>query len=105
MKSFVTAIATVIAVLFLICFFGGAHQIFGQIAGSLLPDVIPVYPSLNGFGPAANGFLCTRVSGTTTLLGTYQNAALTVANQNPIRLNPSGRPVNGSAEVSVFLQQ
>jgi hypothetical protein len=51
----------------------------------------------------ANGFVCTFAAGTTTPQATFSNAALTVANTNPIRLNGAGRPANGATEVQIFL--
>jgi hypothetical protein len=74
---------------------------FAQLA----PPVDLTFLNAAGTGPAANGFVCTTISGGTTSLLTYQDQALTTPNQNPIRLNAAGRPVNGSNLVSVFLQQ
>lgn len=80
------------------------EPVFAQNTGALLPDVLPVFPNASGSGVNANGFVCTEVSGTNTALLTYQDSALTLANQDPIRLNAAGRASNMGAEVSIFLQ-
>ncbi len=103
MKYILTVFGAFLIIICLICLFGATRELFGQNTGALLPDVIPVYPNLSGSSPAANGFLCTQGSGVTTLLATYQEPSLMTVNQNPIRLNAAGRPVNGTAEVSVFM--
>jgi hypothetical protein len=53
--------------------------------------------------PAAGYKLCTYAAGTSNPLGTFSDVALSVNNQNPIILNASGRPSNGSAEVGIYL--
>ena len=78
---------------------------FSQNTGALAPEFAPVIPLLNGTGPNALGFICTFAAGTTTIKYTYQDSALTTDNQNPIRLNAAGRPVNGSTLVSIYLGQ
>ncbi len=71
--------------------------------GSLLPWVAEWFPAVNGVSPAALGFVCTYAAGTTTPQPTYQDVLLMTPNQNPVRLNTAGRPVNGSTQVSIFL--
>lgn len=76
---------------------------FGQ-TGGLMPNVYPVFTNVNGTTPVANGFVCTTTSGSATVLApTYREYTNTTANQNPIRLNSSGRAVNGSTLVPIFL--
>lgn len=70
----------------------------------LLPPLQSEFFNSAGTGPLASGFLCTTAAGSTVSQLTYQDQALTIPNQNPVRLNAAGRPVNGSTEVSVFLQ-
>lgn len=88
---------------FVISFLAYGSSLAAQ--GILAPDVFPTYVNLNGITPVALGFICTTSSGGMSPLGTYQDAALTIPNQNPLRLNAAGQPVNGSALVSIFLQQ
>jgi hypothetical protein len=71
----------------------------------LVPPIQLQFFNSAGTGPAASGFLCTTQSGGNVSQLTYQDQALTTPNQNPVRLNAAGRPVNGSNEVAIFLQQ
>ena len=50
-----------------------------------------------------NGFVCTLEAGTSTALATYSNPGLTIANQNPIRLNAAGRPSFQGSEINIFI--
>lgn len=80
-----------------------ARPMRSQNNGALLPYVAPTFFNASG-AINALGFVCTTASGGNVALLTYQDNALTVANQDPIRLNALGRAVNGSTEVSIFLQ-
>jgi hypothetical protein len=55
-------------------------------------------PVDSGGLPYAGGALTFYASGTTTLLNTYQDKALTIANSNPVVLDSAGRYPN------IFLQ-
>jgi hypothetical protein len=57
----------------------------------MTPFVQPQYFDNDG-APLNGGLIYTYASGTSTPQSTYQNAALTVANSNPIVLNSAGRP-------------
>lgn len=78
--------------------------VHAQNNGALMPSVIPTFYNATGTAVNSLGFVCTYASGTTARLDTYQDSALTTVNQNPVRLNAAGRPVNGSTEVSMYLQ-
>jgi len=70
----------------------------------VLPPFVPLdFPNALGTGPNALGFVCTFQAGTSTLLDTYSNVGLTVANQNPVRLNVAGRPAFSGAEISMYM--
>ena len=70
--------------------------------GALAP-----YPHLqfmdSNADPLASGTLETSVTGTSTALATYADAALTTANPTTITLNSAGRPQVSGVEVGVFL--
>ncbi|AVU02515.1 gp53-like domain-containing protein [Xanthomonas oryzae pv. oryzicola] len=51
----------------------------------------PVFADLLGLEPLAGGFLQFYDKGTTTSKGTWSDSDLTVANQNPVPLDSSGR--------------
>ncbi len=78
-------------------------RLSAQSLGALAPDIMPVFVNTNGVTPVALGFVCTTASGGTTPQLTYQDAALMTANQDPVRLNASGRAVNGSTLVAIYL--
>lgn len=98
-----SALTILAAVLFALLALGSGHAAFGQNSGALIPWVPMTFPNALGTGPNVLGFVCSYAAGTTTPLVTYQNAALSVANQNPIRLNAAGHAVSGSTEVSIYL--
>src|SRR5262245_19009456 len=65
---------------------------------SLFP--LPVFQFANSAGqPYASGSLTFAASGTSTLRDTYSDAALSVANSNPLTLNSAGWPA-----VDIYLQ-
>src|SRR3990167_2509171 len=103
-QGFVRSIITALMVLFMLLMFLGAQEAFGQNNGSLPPWFWPAFPNSSGSGPAANGFVCTTTTGTTTPLATYSEQTLTTANANPITLNSAGRPVSGANEIRIYLQ-
>ena len=79
----------------LICIPAGAQV---QIA----PQIYMQFLDSNGV-PLAGGFLFTYAAGTTTLQTTYTDSTGTIANANPIPLDSSGVPSNGSTETGVWL--
>ena len=58
--------------------------------GNLVQNGMQQFFDNNG-DPLAAGYVYTYVVGTTTPLATYQDAALTVVNTNPVRLDGAGR--------------
>lgn len=76
---------------------------YGQSV-NVTPWSFPTFVNASGVGPNSNGFVCTYASGTTSVLLTYQDDALATPNQDPIRLDSHGQPVNGSTPVQIFLQ-
>jgi parallel beta-helix repeat protein len=68
------------------------------MSGSLIPNAKQQYLDANG-NPLAGGFVYYYIPGTTTFKNTYQNAALTILNSNPIILDSAGECIaygNGS---------
>src|SRR3990167_3207612 len=102
MRTAISFILTLLAVLCVVILMASASEVFGQ-TGAMMPDVYPVFQNSAGSGPVANGFVCTTTSGTSTALSTFREYTNTTANQNPIRLNASGRAVNGATLVPIFL--
>lgn len=71
---------------------------------SLLPEPVQSYVDENG-KPLSNGKLFTYAAGTTTNKATYQDAAGTIANLNPIILNGRGEAtIYGSGNYRFILQ-
>lgn len=70
--------------------------------GTVMPLPRQQFFDANG-DPLASGTLETYEAGTTTLLATYSDSALTVANPTTITLNSAGRPQVSGTEVGVFL--
>src|SRR3990167_119195 len=99
-KSIITFFLVLAALMIVL----GAQEVFGQNNGSMLPWAWPAFPNSSGSGPAANGFVCTTATGTTTPLATFSEQTLTSANANPITLNAAGRPVSGANEIRIYLQ-
>ena len=102
MRTAISFILTLLTVLCVVLLMASASEVFGQ-TGAMMPDVYPVFQNSAGSGPVANGFVCTTSSGTSTALSTFREYTNTTANQNPIRLNASGRAVNGATLVPIFL--
>lgn len=88
------------------------------VVGLTLLSAVPAYAQSAAVMPSArqqfldnSGNVCagctltTYSSGTTTPLTTYSDAALTVANPNPIVMNSAGRPAVSGAEVNIYLSQ
>lgn len=103
-RFIIRAIVAIGLVMFVVLLMASSHELFGQNNGAMLPWAWPAFPNASGSGPAANGFVCTTTTGTTTPLATYSEQTLTTANANPITLNAAGRPVSGGNEIRIFLQ-
>jgi len=76
---------------------------FAIAQGATPPWFLPTFINANGTAPNALGFVCTYSAGTTTPSATYSDIALTIANQNPIRLSAVGQPVLGSSPIQIYL--
>lgn len=73
-----------------------------QVSVSLAPSIHQQF--VDGTGkPLAGGFLYFYAAGTTTLQNTYADPLGTIANPNPIPLDATGAPSNGSTQVQVRL--
>lgn len=88
---------------FLMLLMASSNHVFGQNNGAMLPWARPNFITAAG-ALAANGFVCTTTTGTTTPLATFSEQTLTTANANPITLNAAGLPVSGANEIRIFLQ-
>ena len=77
-----------------------ASSLLVPAAADAQATVIPIpYPSFEnsaGTGPCASCRLYAYAAGTSTLLSTYSDSALTVANVNPLVLNAAGRNPAGA---------
>ncbi len=104
MRTLLSIILAILGALLVSLLMVSADNLFGQTTGAIMPNIYPVFNNVNGITPVANGFVCTTGSGGNSSLATYQDSALMSANQNPIRLNQSGRAVNGSTLVPIYLQ-
>lgn len=73
-----------------------------QVSVSIAPDPHPQF--IDGTGkPLAGGFLYTYQAGTTTPLNTYVDSTGTIQNTNPIPLDSTGSPSNGSTQTGIWL--
>jgi hypothetical protein len=62
------------------------------MSGSLIPNAKQQFLDANG-NPLAGGFVYYYIPSTTTFKNTYQNAALTILNTNPIVLDSAGEAI------------
>src|SRR5579872_465504 len=76
---------------------------FGSTSVSLSPVARQQFNLETTGLPNANGKLCTYQAGTTTPLATYTDGTGSVTNSNPINLDISGMPINGSSPVGIWL--
>ncbi|HZW05402.1 MAG TPA: hypothetical protein VFF58_00710 [Candidatus Nitrosotalea sp.] len=73
-----------------------------QVTVAIAPDPHPQF--LNASGQVlANGFLYTYQAGTNTLLSTYVDSTGTTQNPDPIPLDATGAPSNGSVQTGIWL--
>jgi len=73
-----------------------------QVQVALAPNPHPQFLNASG-APLAGGFLYTYAAGTTTPLNTYIDATGTIQNPDPILLDSTGAPSNGSVQTGVWL--
>jgi hypothetical protein len=62
------------------------------MSGSLIPNAKQQFLDANG-NPLAGGFVYFYIPSTTTFKNTYQNAALTILNSNPVILDSAGEAI------------
>ncbi len=74
----------------------------GQVSVAIAPDPHPQFLSSSGL-PLAGGFLYTYQAGTNTLANTYVDSAGTIQNPDPIPLDATGAPSNGSTQTGIWL--
>lgn len=82
--------------------------LFALLCGSLSAQVSlapPLHPQFEtaADAPLSGGFLYTYASGTSTLLNTYSDSLGQIPNPDPILLDVTGAPSNGSAQVQIWL--
>lgn len=75
---------------------------FAQVQVAPAPPLHPRFVD-NAGNPLASGFLYTYLGGTTTPLNTYIDSTGTIQNTNPIPLDASGAPTNGSVQTQIWL--
>jgi hypothetical protein len=73
-----------------------------QVSVAIAPDAHPQFLSSSG-AVLSGGFLYTYQAGTTTLLNTYIDGTGTVQNPDPIPLDATGAPTNGSVQTGIWL--
>lgn len=82
--------------------------LFALLCGSLFAQVSlapPLHPQFEtaADAPLSGGFLYTYAAGTSTLLTTYSDSLGLIPNPDPILLDVTGAPSNGSAQVQIWL--
>lgn len=75
---------------------------FSQVPVVIAPEPHPQFFNASGT-PLAGGFLYTYAAGTTTFLNTYVDAFGIIQNPDPIPLDASGAPSNGSVQTGIWL--
>lgn len=75
---------------------------FAQVQVAPAPPLHPRFVDNSG-NPLASGFLYTYQAGTTMPLNTYIDSTGTIQNPNPIPLDASGSPTNGSVQTQIWL--
>ena len=75
------------------------------MAGNLMSNPRPQYLDGNGDPYALGTIEYFDADAHATPLDTYSDAALTVANANPVVLDAAGRPASGGSGIGVFLKQ
>lgn len=88
----------VFAALLLAC----ATLVRAQVQVAISPNPFPQFLDASG-KPVANGFLYTYQAGTITLSNTYIDSTGTVQNPDPIPLDATGAPSNGSTQTGIWL--
>jgi hypothetical protein len=89
-------------ILLCLTFFAMATMAHAQIPVAMAPPIH--FQFLNSGGqPLANGKIFTYQAGTTNLQNTYVDASGTTQNPDPIPLDSTGSPSNGSVPTGIFL--
>jgi hypothetical protein len=86
------------AAILLLC----ATFVHGQVQVAMSPVLHFQFLSTTGV-PLANGYLYTYAAGTTTQLNTYVDSTGTVQNSDPILLDSTGAPSNGTTQTGIWL--
>jgi hypothetical protein len=73
-----------------------------QVTVAIAPNPHPKFTDNSG-NVLSGGFLYTYQAGTTTLLNTYIDSTGTIQNPDPIPLDATGAPSNGSVQTGVWL--
>lgn len=73
-----------------------------QVTVAIAPNPHPQFLDASG-KPLASGFLFTYTAGTTSNLNTYVDSSGTIQNPDPIPLDVSGAPSNGSTQTGIWL--
>ena len=73
-----------------------------QVQVSIAPPLHQKFSDNNGV-PMASGFLYSYIAGTTTLQATYVDSSGTIQNPNPIPLDSTGAPSNGSVQTQIWI--
>src|ERR1700724_1728687 len=77
-----------------------------QVPVAIAPNVYPYFIGSLGTSagvPLASGFLYTYDAGTTNQRNTYIDSSGTVQNADPIPLDATGAPTNGSVQTGIWL--
>lgn len=80
-----------------------SYSAHAQVPVALMPVPKPQFFDQTGL-PLAFGCVFTYQTGTTTPLATYTDSTGTVLNLNPVLLNASGFPANGSGIGGIYIQ-
>ena len=73
-----------------------------QVQVSIAPPLHQKFSDNNGV-PLASGFLYSYTAGTTSLQATYVDSSGTIQNPNPIPLDSTGAPSNGSVQTQIWI--
>lgn len=76
--------------------------VHAQVPVALAPPLHPKFTDNSG-NTLASGFLYTYAAGTTTLQATYIDSTGTIQNPDPIPLDATGAPSNGSTQTGLWL--
>lgn len=98
MPKRLSTLALILAVLLTGC----TKHVHAQVPVAMAPPIH--FQFLNSSGnPLANGKIFTYAAGTTALQNTYTDSTGTTQNPDPILLDSTGSPANGSVQTGIFL--